>query len=91
MWFLIDGSPRRGKTLRSAWKRDAAIIRPINGDAYGNVSETLKRDNEKGQRWRRQSLSGALKSVSDQAGIAARFNRGEGGAFLSGNLKKCLS
>lgn len=74
MWFMIDGSPRRGKTLRSAWKRDAAIIRPINGDAYGNVSETLKRDNEKGRRWRRQSLS-------DQAGVAARFICREGGDF----------
>lgn len=50
LWLLIDGSPRR-ETLRSAWKRDArraepSIIKPINGDAHGNVTETPKRDNE---------------------------------------------
>lgn len=87
MWVLIDGSPRRGETLRSAWKRAAAIIRPINGDAHGNVRETLRRDNEKGR-------SGAWLG---QDGVRARFihqeRRERGGAekrFVSGKVEKCL-
>lgn len=75
MWALIDGSPRRGETPRSAWKRDAAIIRPINGDAYGNVRETLGRDNEEGRR----SLAAAFKRLHQQDGLLAPFIHQEGG------------